>query len=769
VSHRAVGSFAEQLRHFREARGLTQEELAERAGLTVKGVGALERAERTRPYPHTVRSLADALHLDEQERERLIASVPPRADTGVTPAASITGPSHGAPSSVLVGREAEVEHVCTLLGKEGHRLVTITGPGGVGKTRVALEVLARESTRFVGGGVFVDLAALSEPSLLLQRVAAALGIPEAVSVDRVVGLVPALAGRRLLLVLDNLEHLLAAAPTVADLVAHSPDLVVLATSRAALRVRAEHEVVLAPLPVPETDTLESVLASPAAQLFLDRTTAAGARVELDAGSAPTLAAICRRLDGLPLAVELAAAGARLLTPAAMLARLDGRRLGPGPRDLSERQRTMTAALDWSLALLEPEAVSLFDRLATFTGGFSLEAAEEVLGGSADVLAALGTLVEHSLVTRTPSPDEQPRFRLLEPVRQYAVHRTVPDAGDADRHARYFHGRSMVAARELHGPDLARELNRLESDHANLRSAYLRLLEVDRLADAAEMAGGLWLYLGLRGHAREGLTWLDRLDPGASDASRCRALTGRLGLQLVTGDIAGMRADAGKAVTLARRVDDELGAETLALAGHAAVFVGDLDGARRLLDDALARAESVTAPWELAHVLVARGQLALALGDLDEAEQVLSRALDVARALGNPFTLATALTRRSTVTALRDDDVATAAMLGESIEISVEARMSWTLSYSLPALAGVAVRLGEAETAVELFGASASLSATYAVDARFPVARELADRALEVARHRLDDDVFRGAWDAGRAATPHEVAELARRLTRLARQ
>ena len=608
---------------------------------------------------------------------------------------------------------------------------------------------------------------------MLQRVAATLGIPETVAVDTVAGLVPSLAGRRLLLVLDNVEHLLPAAPTIADLVAHCPDLVVLVTSRAALRVRAEHEVVLAPLGLPPSDTLASVRESPAAQLFLDRTAASGAPIDLDADNASTVAAICRRLDGLPLAVELAAAGARLLTPAAMLARLGGPEVHTGPRDLSERQRTMTAALDWSLDLLEPEQVVMFERLAVFSGGFSLEALEAV-ADDADVLGPArrpgGALAgdPHRLTRRAAAV---PRARADPAVRRPAArrgHHRRRHGADADRHARFFHERALLASGELRGAGLAAELDRLEADHANLRAAYLRLLERGRVADAAEMAGSLWLYLALRGHAREGLTWLDRVDSGATDAARCRALTGRLGLQFVTGDIAGMRADAVKAVALARRVEDvPLSAETVTLAGHAAVFAGDLEGARELLDEALTSGEAVGATWVIAHTLVALGQLALASGDGAEADRVLTRALDTARSLGNPFTLATALNRRATVTALRGDDRTTAALLGESIAFSVDARMSWTLGYALPALAGVAVRLGESETAAQLFGASASLSATQAVDPRFPLSRELADRDLTTARTQLGDLAFRDAWDTGRAASQDEVAELARELTQLA--
>lgn len=757
--------FGAVLRELRTARSLTQEELAEQAGLSAKAVSALERGERKRPYPHTVRALADALALDDAQRARLGAAVP--ASASGAPAATVVQQSVTTPATALIGREGDIERVAGLV--ESSRLVTVTGPGGVGKTRVAVAVLERLAPAH-DVAVAVDLAPVRDPAQVLVQLAAAVDLPERGVGDVTDRLVAALAGRRVLVLLDNFEHLLGAALDVSDLLARCPGLAVLVTSRAALRVRSEREVGLEPLPLPRSDQYDDVRAAAAVELFLDRATAAGAQLRLDATNAPAIAALCRYLDGLPLALELAAAGVRLLPPTALLERLASHGAPPGPRDLAERQRTMTAALDWSLDLLAPADAGVLEQLATFVGGFTLEAAAAVVATD-DVLGPLSVLVDHSLVARSASSDDQPRFRLLEPVRQYAGQRLAVTGAatvTADRHARWYRAWALAAGPRLRGPGLGAELDRLDADHANLRSSFLRLLELDRGDDAAEVAATLWLYLALRGHAREGLAWLDRADP-ATDAVRAHAMVGRMGLLFATGDIARMREVATAVVPLARRVDDgSVAVEAATLAGHAAVFVGALDEASDLLDEAMAGADQLGLPWVEAHTLVARGQLALVRGDLDEADEVLGRALGIARGIGNDFTLATCLTRSATVTALRGDTAATAGLLGESITRSLDTRMSWPLSYALPALAGVAVRLDEPEAAAFLLAASASLAVADAVDPRFPVSRELAAQDLAAARAGLGDEAFQVAWNAGRAAGAPEVGELVADLTRRAR-
>ncbi len=651
-------------------------------------------------------------------------------------------------------------------------MVTVTGPGGVGKTRLALEVASRlgqSSDQFPGGIVWVELAPVRDPSMVLPRVASALGVPENRTDRSAAALAPYLIGRRILIVLDNLEQLMGAAPLVAELAAACPDLVVLATSRAPLRIRAEHELSLLPLPVPEADSAASAADSPAVDLFLDRARATGATLSLDEESSAAVAAICRRLDGLPLALELAAARARLLPPAVLLARLDAHAPVGGLRDLPDRQRTMTATLDWSHDLLEPEEQDVFARLAVFSGSFALDAIEPVTG-SGDDLEAFEVLLDQSLVMRVPDVAGQPRFRLLEPVRQYAAERLqasgrAPDI--ADRHAAHYFARAMQAHPGLGDDSLVGTLDVLEADHANLRSAFLRLLETDQVAGAAELVWSVWLYLALRGHALEGISWLERLD-GLTLEGRARgsALVAAAGLRYVTGDIPRMRADADGAVAT-KEQDGARAAEAAILAGSAALFSGDLLPAERAIEEGLARAESSGAAWAVAHALIARGQLSLVTGDLEEARERLLVAETAARDLGNAFTLATALNVLATLTEMVGDHRASATLLGESTELSVAAGISWTLGYSIPALAGVAAHLGEVETAAWLFGASASLSAAHAVSETFPASRALSDQSLASTRDQLGEEAFRRAWDAGRIADLDELIALVEELRRLA--
>ncbi len=754
-----AGPLAGLLRRWRERAALTQEELAARAGVTAKAVGALERGDRRRPYPHTLRALADALGLDDADRAALAAAARPGTPADPpSPAAGLP-----LPAAPLLGREAELTEVTGALRTGGTRLLTLTGPGGVGKTTLALAAARALAADFPDGVTLVELAPVREARLVLPTLARALGgrqlsgpVHDAVAAR--------LGARRHLVVLDNVEHVLDAASDVAALLSRCPGLAVLATSRAALRVRAERERPLGPLPVPARPDPATVAASPAARLFLDRAAAAGRTVALD-DAAADVAAICRRLDGLPLALELAAAHARYLPPAALLGRLDDA-LGAGrSRDLPERQRTMRAALDWSHDLLTAGEQALLRRLAVLTGGFDLDAARAVTGG-ADVVAELGGLVEQSLVVVEDGP--QARYRLLEPVRQYAADRLAAsgEAGVvAERATAAVLGLAAAARAGLTGPDQGQWLDRLERGHGDLAAALGRLVAAGRAADVARLTEATWLYWAVRGNAAEGLGWLTRvsrdgLDPG-DDA---RLLLGQAALRYAAGDVAGTREAAARADRAAAEAGaGDLRALALVLTGSAAVFLGDLAAAGRELAEALRLAEDTGQAWARAHAVTARGQLLLRSGDLGGGTAELAEAERLARELGSPFTLATVLNVQASLAQLAGDEDAALARWTEAADLAAEVRTTWTLAYTLPGLAVVAARRGAPELAARLFAAGSATAEASSVAVAFPPDVEVARRVLPEVRAALGEAAFERAWDAGRLLRPGDVPALAREI------
>src|SRR5829696_1823656 len=492
-------SFGAQLKWLREATGFTQEELASRAGLSSDAVSALERGQRKYPYPHTVRALANALNLSEDEHDALINAAPKRTGMAFTqPDEPESSPVM--PPTSLVGRERELQEIKDLLDRPEVRLLTLTGAGGVGKTRLAFETARDAADLFPDGVPFVPLAPLGSPALVVSTIAQNLGLREKGIQTPWENLMTHLRERKLLLVLDNFEHLLDAAPEVASLMASCPNLTVLATSRAPLRVRGEREYPVPPLKLPDlnrTADVEEVSKAAAVELFAERAREVSPAFELNLQNSAAVAKICRRLDGLPLALELAAAQARFLSPTVLLSRLDRALDAGGARDLPERQRTMRATLDWSYDLLSEAEQTMFRSLSVFADGFSLEAAEAVGAareeGACDVLGLLGRLAEQSLVAADTSAHEL-RYRMLEPVRQYALEKLEERTEAEDirrRHAAFFLALAARAEPELRGPTQVQWLNRLDRENGNLRTAMGWALSTGNVETAARMGWALW--------------------------------------------------------------------------------------------------------------------------------------------------------------------------------------------------------------------------------------------------------------------------------------
>ncbi len=666
----------------------------------------------------------------------------------------------------------EIDHI---LRAGEARLVTLTGPGGVGKTRLALEAASHAADAFPDGATVVWLAPVADPTLVLPTFARALGLVPRGGQPLLEVVRSYLQQRQMLMVLDNVEQVLEAAGEVADLLSFCAGIVVLATSRAPLRVRGEREYPVRPLETPTLDRVpepSDIEHNPAVHLFVERARAVVPTFELSRRNAAAVAAICRRLDGLPLALELAAARVRTLAPTELLARLDRSLplLTGGARDLPDRQRTMRAAIGWSYQLLREPEWRLLNRLAVFRGGWTLEAAEVVGAreeiGHEEVLDLLTGLVEQSLVVVETPEDGATRYRMFVPVREYAEEQ-LEQNGEAEatrrRHAGYFLALAEAAEPELQGPRQVAWLDQLEREHDNLRVALAWLLAAGDADTAVRLSWALWVFWWIHNYQSEARRWAEQIlerGCGLSPRVRARALCIGSVMAMGQGDVASAESWGTESYALLNAQGDTLAAARAALIlGLLSSIRGDIQRAESSLQEAASSFRDAGAHFWAALALSALGMVPFRLGDYEQAGTWLGEGLTSARMAGDRFSRYMALYNHSQLAQARGDTDHAARLFQEGLAFSREVGDRANIAYCLEGLADVAVARGKPARAARLLGVAERLFE--AVGARMyghRPGRPLHEQAVAEARARLGEQGFDAARDEGRAMTSEQAVE-----------